>query len=110
MTPARIGLNRWLLRLLFRMRLTDYNFVQLDRRKILSQVDVRSRNAGFLPTELMVRARDLGYRAVEVPITYHPRTAGMSVMGHPKVVGNSLRELFTFWFARLVGARSSQAR
>lgn len=93
--------NRFLLRLLFRLPVTDCNFVQLYRRKVLESADFDSRSAGFLPAEMLIRARDLGYRTVEVRIPYYPRKAGTSVMGRPGVVWESLCEMLTFWCKRL---------
>lgn len=93
--------NRILLRLLFRLPISDCNFVQLYRRRVLQSTEFDSRSAGFLPAEMLVRARDEGFRTVEVPIAYHPRTAGTSVMGHPKVVWRSLSEMATFWVRRI---------
>jgi len=93
--------NRWFLRFLFRLPLRDCNFVQLYRRRVLQSINVQSRSAGFLPAELLLRARDKGLRTVEVEIEYHPRRAGKSVMGRPRVVAASLLEMLRFWFKRL---------
>jgi glycosyltransferase involved in cell wall biosynthesis len=92
--------NRMLLRAMFRLPFTDCNFVQLYRRKVVQEETFDSRSAGFLPAEMLIRARDRGYRATEVKIPYHPRTAGTSVMGHPRVVWNSFREMLSFWGGR----------
>lgn len=92
--------NRWLLRVLFRLPVTDCNFVQLYRRAVLESVEFESRSAGFLPAEILVRARDRGFRTTEVRIPYHPRRAGTSVMGHPRVVWRTFREMFAFWVKR----------
>lgn len=101
--------NRCLLQLLFRLPVTDCNFVQLYRRRVLESAEFDSRSAGFLPAEMLVRARDQGFRTTEVPITYHPRKAGTSVMGHPRVVWRSLHDMFTFW-AKRMRARRGLAR
>ena len=83
-----------------RLPVSDCNFVQLYRRNVLESMEFDSRSAGFLPAEMLIRARDRGYRTAEVRIPYHPRKAGTSVMGHPRVVWRSLREMFAFWFRR----------
>jgi len=92
--------NLALLRLLFRIPLRDFNFVQLYKKEVLESMTINSRSAGFVPAEILIRAHDRGFQIREIEIHYHPRRMGKSVMGHPKVAFSSLKEMLSFWLAR----------
>ena len=92
--------NRVLLRLLFPLRLSDYNFVQIYRKKVLDAINVRARSAGFVMPEILISAHSMGFRVKETPIEYHRREGGLASMGSPGVVLRSLLELFGLWWRR----------
>lgn len=92
--------NRLLLRLLFGLSLTDFNFMQLYRREVLLAVRVGATSAGFVTPETIIQAHDLGYRVVEVQIGYQARTAGRSVLGRPRVLWATLKDMLRFWWRR----------
>jgi glycosyltransferase involved in cell wall biosynthesis len=94
--------HKKLLHLLFPLHLTDYNFVQLYPRSVWENVKVEARSTAFLTPEALIRAYDMGYRIKQVDIDYHPRTAGVATSGKPKVIIASLRDMFHFWFKRLL--------
>jgi glycosyltransferase involved in cell wall biosynthesis len=89
--------NVSLLNLLFGLNLRDYTFVQLYKRSVLDAVKIESRGASFVTPELMIRAHDLGFRLQEIPIEYHAREFGVATSGHPRVVLNSVRDMFRLW-------------
>ncbi|HMD50082.1 MAG TPA: glycosyltransferase [Bryobacteraceae bacterium] len=91
-----------LLHLLFPLRLSDYNFVQLYPRSVWEAIRVEARSTAFLTPEALIRAYDMGYRVKEVPIEYHPRLAGEATSGKPKVILHALRDMFSFWWKRLI--------
>jgi len=92
--------NRRLLKLLFGLYLTDFNFMQLYRREVLQAIRVGATSAGFVTPESIIQAHDLGFRVVEVMIPYHARTAGRSVLGRPKVLWATLKDMLRFWRRR----------
>jgi glycosyltransferase involved in cell wall biosynthesis len=47
----------------------------------------------MISTELAIRARDGGYRIVEVPVPHHPRTTGSATGARPAVVARAFVEL-----------------
>jgi len=103
--------NRMLLRALFPLRLSDYNFVQLYRCETLQVVgDVMATSAGFVVPEILFRARDLGYRIRQTPIEYHRRQRGVATVGNPRVVWRSFCDLFAFWWARARGRTARRPR
>ena len=98
--------NVLLLRLLFELKLRDYNFVQLYRREVLETVPLEASSTGFAMPALLMNAHDRGYRVREIVLDYHPRLNGKATAGHPKVIVKSITELFRFWMAR----RAAHAR
>jgi hypothetical protein len=62
-------------------------------------------SGAMLPTELLLRARRLGYDIAEVPIPHHPRTAGAPTGARPAVVARAFVELWRLW-RRELEARS----
>jgi glycosyltransferase involved in cell wall biosynthesis len=97
--------NRTLLRVLFGLKLRDYNFVQLYRKAVWHKVPVESRSTAFLTPEVLIRAHDLGYRIVEVVTRYLPREKGIATAGSLRVISRSLRDMLRFWWRRSVAER-----
>lgn len=92
--------NIWLIRLLFGIDLKDFNFVQIYKKGVIDSITVNSTSAGFIPAEMIIKAFDKGYTISDININYYPRVAGVSVMGKPNVIINSLKDMVSFWFER----------
>jgi len=91
--------NITLIKLLFGMKERQFNYIHMYRREMLEQIHIESRGV-FLTAEIMIKARDLGYRLREVDITYVPRTAGKATCGSPAVIERAVRDLFRLWWKR----------
>ncbi|HYD47449.1 MAG TPA: glycosyltransferase family 2 protein [Terriglobales bacterium] len=89
--------NVWLLNRLFGLNLRDYNFVQIYKRAVVDAIRVEGRSASFVTAELMIRARDLGFRLRQIDIEYHAREFGVATSGNPRVVARSVWETIHFW-------------
>jgi glycosyltransferase involved in cell wall biosynthesis len=89
--------NYWLIRLLFGVRIGDFQFVQVYRKKVLDAVDVGS-NGTFVPPEIIIKAIGMGFIMRQYRADFHPRKAGSSKCGSPGVVIETLRDMFRFWF------------
>lgn len=76
-----------LLQKLFRMPVHDANSVRLMRRSIMQNVKLTSSSA-FVDAELVLRARDAGFRIAEAPITHRGRAYGSGAGG-----GGSLKTI-----------------
>ncbi|MBI5116596.1 glycosyltransferase family 2 protein [Candidatus Poribacteria bacterium] len=91
--------NITLIKLLFGMKERQFNYIHMYRRAMLERIDIESRGV-FITAEIMIKARDLGYRLQEVDITYVPRTAGKQTCGRPKVIWRTVKDLFRLWWKR----------
>ncbi len=102
--------NLALLNMLFGLKLRDYNFTQLYRKQVLDAVETTTRSTAFLTPETIIRAHDMGFRVAAVDIEYYPRVAGVATSGKPKVILQSMRDMFRFWIDRKLGRTDSAAR
>ena len=96
-------MNLLLIKCLFKIRLRDFNFIQIYKKKVIDSCEIDSVSPGFVAPEMIIRAGDRGFKIKEFSIDYHPRKSGKSVMGHPKIVMSSLKEMVHFWFKRTRG-------
>lgn len=78
--------DRALVRLLFGLCLKDLHWIRFFRRDVLTQMKLSCRSPS-IDTEMVLCARQLGARMLQVPLADHPRQAGT-----PK--GASLRNIF----------------
>ena len=93
---------------MFGLRITDYNFVQIYKRSVLSAQQCFSTATAFVTVERIVRAHHAGGRVVEVTADYRPRAAGVSTSGSVRVIGASLRDMGKLWL-ELRRQRSARA-
>lgn len=97
---ARRKLNSYayiaLIKTLYLMPQRQFNYIHLYRRAIFERVRIEYTGV-FITAEILIKARDLGYRLVEVDIEYVPRVAGEATCGKPVVINKTARELIHFW-------------
>ena len=89
--------NYWLIRLLFSVKISDFQFVQVYKRGILSGIRIRSKET-FVPPELMIKLLNKGFQYQEVVCPFHKRPGGQPKCGNPRKVLRSIREILIFWF------------
>ena len=98
--PLLRRLNAWafftLVRLLFGRLVRDVNCAfRLTRRDLIARMALHSEGA-LINTEMLVLARQLHARVVEVPVHHYPRTAGKQTGANVAVVLRAFRELLAF--------------
>jgi len=69
---------------------------KLFRRHVWQSMTVHARGATF-SAEFMIKARRLGFRVKELPVTHFPRTAGSPTGARPAVIVRAFVELFRLW-------------
>jgi glycosyltransferase involved in cell wall biosynthesis len=65
---------------------------KLFRRRVWQSLTVYARGATF-SAEFLIKARRLGFRAKELPVSHYPRTAGSPTGAHPRVIARAFVEL-----------------
>ena len=97
--PLRLFLSwgyNMLIRLLFRIRLHDIDCsFKLFRREIFDAMNLSSDDF-FIDTEIMLKAKRLGYRINEVGVRHYPRVAGATTV-RPSDIPRTLRTLLRIW-------------
>jgi glycosyltransferase involved in cell wall biosynthesis len=98
--PVARRLNAWafftLVRLLFGGLARDVNCAfKLMRRDLLQRMELHSDGA-LINTEVLVLARQMHARIVEVPVQHYPRTSGKQTGANPRVVLRAFGELLAF--------------
>jgi len=82
-----------LVRAVFGLRVRDIDCAfKVFRRPVVEALPIESLGA-FVNTEILVRARDAGFRLREVPVSHHPRRAGRAKGARPRVILRALVEL-----------------
>jgi glycosyltransferase involved in cell wall biosynthesis len=85
--------NNFLLRVLFRPRTSDLNFVQFYRRDYVRSLRPLSTSPAFVTPELILRAERTGKRVREVPAEFRKRQIGSGHFGKPKDILWTLRDM-----------------
>lgn len=68
----------FIIRVVFNLKLKDTNFsMKIFKRKILEKVNLES-NGPFIASELLIKAKSLGYKIKEVGVKHFPRKYGTS--------------------------------
>jgi glycosyltransferase involved in cell wall biosynthesis len=113
MPPHQRFGNQLIARLMYRLyglRLTDLGPFRVIRRDLLSTLEMREMTYGW-PVEMIVKAARQGARIVELPVSYRPRSAGVSKVGGT-IRGTILATYrilrTTFWYA--LGGLGQQRR
>ncbi len=100
------GYNR-LARTLLGTRVRDVDCaLKVFRRETLAQLLPES-SGFFVNTEMMTRARQLGFPVVEVPVTHRPRASGESKVSIREIPRTASR-LLRFWWSNVVAGPSAR--
>jgi glycosyltransferase involved in cell wall biosynthesis len=89
--------NIFLIRLLFGMRLSQYQYISMYRMDMLRNMKITCTDSAFFLAEILIRARDHGQRIIEVPILYAPRVSGKPTGAKLVLVIRTIFDLFLFW-------------
>jgi glycosyltransferase involved in cell wall biosynthesis len=98
--PMRL-LNAWgwktLVNTLFGYTARDVDCAfKLFRRSVWESLTVHARGATF-SAEFLIKARRLGFRVRELPVSHYPRTAGSPTGARLSVIVRAFVELFHLW-------------
>ena len=69
---------------------------KLFRREVWQSMTIHARGATF-SAEFLIKARRLGFRVKELPVSHFPRTAGSPTGARPDVIVRAFLELFQLW-------------
>jgi glycosyltransferase involved in cell wall biosynthesis len=102
--------NIALVRLLFGMPVRQFQYICMWPTRLLHEIAAEYPDSPFLQAEVLIKARDMGYRLAEVEVTYLPRARGHPAGGRARMVFKSAFDLFHFWPRWLFRRRSADGR
>lgn len=98
------GPRRWILtkgynlliRALFGLNVRDVNFAcKIIPRALAQAADLRSEGS-FIDAEILLEARRYNLDITQYPLTYYPRTRGLSTLSRPQVILGIFREMAAY--------------
>lgn len=79
---------------LFRLRIRDVDCAfKIYPKHFIEEIEMKSTGA-LIDTEMLARARRLGYTIGQIGVTHYPRTAGQQTGANIRVILRAFRELF----------------
>lgn len=110
----KINSKLWqlLIRILLGLKVRDIDCgFKFIRKKAIDSMTLTAERGAFISTEFLTKAKEGGFKIVEIPATHHPRKAGQATGASLKVIISSFRDLYkikkTFIRFFFVGATSS---
>jgi dolichol-phosphate mannosyltransferase len=89
--------NIHLIQLLFGMKLRQFQYISMYRMEVLRDMHIEYSRSAFFLAEVLIKARDMGCRLVEVEIRYAPRPSGKPTGAKFKLVAMTVIDIFRFW-------------
>ncbi len=88
--------NYGIIRILFGLRLSDYQNVVFYPRTFIQRIKITSKSS-FANPEILLRAHYHGLSICEAPISFIGRTSGMAKGTKPKAILASILDIWKFW-------------
>jgi glycosyltransferase involved in cell wall biosynthesis len=101
--------DRALVRLLFGLALKDLHWIRFFRRELLDRMNLACHSPS-IDTEMMVWAKKLGARIVQVPLPDQPRQGGVPKGATLKNVVGAVTDLMSLRLQRMQLAETSETR
>jgi glycosyltransferase involved in cell wall biosynthesis len=103
-------INIRLIQLLFGMRERQFNYISMYRLAVLRRMKIEYWRSAFFHAETIIKAKALGYRLVEVEISYVPRASGQPTGARPKLLIRTVRDMLRFWVSWVLRGPLAAAR
>ncbi len=110
--PVMRKVNAWawsmLVNLLFHIGLKDIDCAfKIYPRTFIERIEMKSKGA-LIDTEMLAKARNLGYSIAQLGVHHYPRTAGAQTGANIKVILRAFKELFKLY--RQIKREGAEAR
>ncbi len=89
--------NIHLIQTLFRMELGQFQYISMYRLDVLREIKIEYWRSAFFLAEILIKARDKGFRLVEVEIHYAPRLTGKPTGAKALLIILTVTDIFHFW-------------
>ncbi len=99
------------IQILFGMHEEQFQYICLYRVRIFRDIVIEFSDSAFFHAEILIKAKALGYRLVQVVIGYIPRRAGHATGANPLAVIRTMRDMLGFWMRWVLqGPRAASTR
>jgi glycosyltransferase involved in cell wall biosynthesis len=95
--------NIGLVQLFFGMKERQFNYISMYRLAVLRAMKIEYWRSAFFHAETIIKAKALGYRIVEVEVSYVPRATGRATGARPRFIAATLRDMLAFWLRLRLG-------
>lgn len=75
----------------------DCGFKLISKKVVDSIPKLESEKGAFISSELLVKARNKGFKIVEIPVNHYPRAGGVATGRKLSVIIKSFVDLFRLW-------------
>jgi glycosyltransferase involved in cell wall biosynthesis len=82
---------------LFGMHERQFQYISMYRLDVLRHIKIEYWRSAFFLAEILIKAKALGYRLVEVEILYAPRLTGRATGAKLILVALTVFDIFHFW-------------
>jgi glycosyltransferase involved in cell wall biosynthesis len=89
--------NIHLIQILFRMHERQFQYISMYRVEMLRRIKIEYWQSAFFLAEILIKAKALGYRLVQVEIIYTPRLTGRATGAKLALVLRTVLDIFRFW-------------
>jgi hypothetical protein len=89
--------NYWLIRVLFGINVSDFQFVQVYKKHVIASISIESQGTFAVP-EIIIKAIQKGFSFKEYRADFYPRLRGRAKCGKATVILQTIYEMFRFWF------------
>lgn len=84
------------IRILFGVNIKDINCsMKIYKRKVLDSIEIKSVSA-FIDAEMLIKAKRLGFKIVQFPVTHYKREQGIASGSRADVVANTIIDALKF--------------
>lgn len=92
--------HNMLINILFFTYFRDINCaLKIFKKSVLDDIDIKSSPYGaFIDAEMILKAKKLGYRIAQFPVTHYERESGIASGSNPKVILNTIKDLLKLRF------------
>jgi glycosyltransferase involved in cell wall biosynthesis len=85
------------IQVLFGMEQRQFNYISMYRLTALHEIQIEYWRSAFFYAEIMIKAKALGWRLVEVEIHYVPRDSGEATGAKPTFILRTIMDMLRFW-------------
>jgi hypothetical protein len=82
---------------LFRMEQRQFNYISMYRVALLRRIAVEYWGSAFFFAEVIIKAKRLGARIVEVETRYVPRASGEATGANPRLIARTACDMLHYW-------------